>query len=142
MQAAPGILRPAVAKILDAMADRPIAEVEAVIEAARRILWMSNFTGVDGAAAAVALNAPSSARYAAAEIAGACASSAEPLLAAERLLLELRLQLYTAAYGSPSIAHTDRAQGLSNAPPHQAEVHSAWWLAKPDLSRRGRARAA
>lgn len=94
------VLRPVVAKIVDAMAGRPLAEAESTIEAARRILWMRYFIGVDGEAIAAMLNAPLSARYAAAEITTACASAPEPLLAAERVLLELRMQLYMAAYGA------------------------------------------
>lgn len=93
------IVRPVVAKIADALHGRPLAEAESMIEAARRVLWMRAFTGVDGDAVMAMLSASSSARYAAAEIAGACASAAEPLLAAERVLLELRLQLYSSAYG-------------------------------------------
>lgn len=93
-------LRPTVAKIIDALHGRSLVEAESTIEAARRILWMRAFTGVDGEAVMTVLNAPSSARYAAAEIATACASAVDPLMAAERVLLELRMQLYMAAYGA------------------------------------------
>ncbi len=93
------ILQPVVTKIADALHGRSLADAESVIEAARRVLWMQHFTGIGGENVMAALNVASSARYAAAEIAGACASTAEPLLAAERVLLELRLQLYSSAYG-------------------------------------------
>lgn len=107
-EAGASVLRPVVAKIADALHGRPLADAESVIEAARRILWMRIFTGVDGEAVMTMLNASSSARYAAAEIAAASVSAADPLLTAERALLELRMQLYTAAYGTASEVRIER----------------------------------
>ena len=99
VEAEAGILRPVVVKIADALSDRPLAEAESVIEAARRILWMQRFTGVPAESVMLTLNAPSDARYFAYEIRRACASAADPLLATERILWELRMQLYSAEYG-------------------------------------------
>ena len=133
------IIRPVVAKIADALHGRPLADAESVIEAARRILWMRTFTGVAGDAVMTMLNASSSARYAAAEITAACTSAADPLLAAERVLLE-------AAHAALQLGLWHRARqsggGLSDAPLDQAEPHPSWRHPKPDLSRPGRSRAA
>lgn len=103
------ILRPVVAKIADALSGQPLAASEAVIEAARRILWIHHFTSVPAESVIAMLNAPSDARHAAAEIASAIASAADPLLAVERVLMELRMQLYTAAYGPTGHAYRAKA---------------------------------
>ncbi len=103
------VLLPVVARIADALHGQPLAESEAVIEAARRILWMRHFIGAPAEPVAAMFNTPSDARYAAAEIASACASAVDPLLAVERVLLGLRMQLYTAAYGP--IGHAGRTKG-------------------------------
>ncbi len=86
-------------KIVEALRGRNLLEGEAMIEVARRILWMQHFTGSPAATVMGFLNAPSDARYAAAAIAEASAGS---LLTAEELLLEVRFALYVSAYGHQS----------------------------------------
>ena len=91
MASDPGsVLRPVVARNPDALSGQPLAESEAVIEAVRRVLWMRHFTGAPAASVAAMFHTPSDARHAAAEIAAACASAADPLLAAERILCSSR----------------------------------------------------
>ena len=83
-----------VRKIAEALIGHDIVAADAAVELARRILWMREFTGASSDDVGDALNASATARW----IAGEVAADTGKLLAAEELLLELRLCLYQSAY--------------------------------------------
>ncbi len=86
-----------VMQITEKLAGKPIGEGEAIVEMARRLLWVQIFSGDSLETVARAFNASSAAASMAENLATLSEGS---VFAVEEMLLEVRLCLYMAAYGS------------------------------------------
>ncbi len=111
-------------KVYAALAVLPLDEGEALVEQARRLVWVQHFRGGDFLAIAAGLKTPETAIQIALNVVNTAQGD---LLAAEEIFLEIRLALYMGAFGPTDSAfgnlvksHQEEAERYRQAMPSTA----------------------